>query len=382
MTRSSLLLPVVAGCLSLTSCFGCVLGGGGGQCEWAGDDSPKAPKGSTITVHGTVARADGTAMTGTVLMRDPATGNDILGAILTLGLSCLKGDLTVDCEEWRKLSLDAQGGYGLTYPEEDTHGMLFDKTFDFFAAAPAQPSGLDGPAMAFGAGFWTEKVEVPAMKLWEPEVSLSARDGKVEVAASPLPESTACASVDSLEVVFAAADGTETWAAPLGPVDERVLEGFDGAVFVRQRTNYYPGSALSYGLFTSAKAAFKSSSGPAPSRGAACTASGDTWAAGACPFTDGKWAETYLSGGWALVDLGASESLSLVALRGHFSAAQVLVSGDAKEWRTLKSEIAGRSVAFEAPAGTSARYLKVAEAYQLESQYQPALSLQEVSAWR
>ncbi|MGC4119613.1 MAG: discoidin domain-containing protein [Myxococcales bacterium] len=397
MTRPVPFLSFVACCLPLTGCFGCVLdlgdpgydddagyrsGDSGYTYEVCnnGPDIPRAPKNSTIHVNGSAQRADGTPMSGTVLMRDPATSIDVLVGVFTLGLGCLKADLSgLDCGEWRKLTLDGQGKFSLSYPEEDTHGLIFDKTFDFLASAPAQPSGLDGAAMVITAWFSNAEVKVP-MKLWEPEVRVTQSGGKVEVSATPLIARTACDLAGTPVAAFTLKDGTGVWSSALGSFDARTLEDFDGQVAVSTDVTYVH-SQVGEGYYTSAAQAFKSTAGAPPSRGAACNVAGQSYAAGTCPFTDGKWASTKLDGGFAIVDLGSDKSLSLVVLRGSFDSAELSVAADGKAWTSLKTEIQGGGSVVTPPSGTTARYVKLAEPVDSETKKQPPLQLVEISTW-
>ncbi len=217
-------------------------------------------------------------------------------------------------------------------------------------------------------------------RLWDATATLVDNGGTLELTA-PTPPDVPCQALEEHAVVCQDASGYTVWRQAPGPIDARVLEDFSGQASVRANYSSEGFGPLRSLRLSTAPVPFAGSAGAPPSRGAACTLGTVARAGGDCPLTDGLWAQEYVSEGKVSVDLGDASELSLIVLRGHFEAAQVAVSTDGQAWTTLRDAISENSVAIAPPAGTTARYVQLLEPFDDQAQYQPMLSVSELSVW-
>jgi hypothetical protein len=348
---------------------------------WDSSDEPVAVDGSTVRIQGRAQRQDGSPLRGHVLLEEPPTLGELLTAALTLGLSCLKEDLSgLDCTDYQQLALDAEGRFAHQMPEDNTQGSLgFDRTFLLFAGLPAAADGLAQPALVAWARFRKQLVALPDLVLWEPTLTLSAADERLRVRLDP-PPSLACTAQQELALDFRDAAERTVWSQAVADLDPRVLEDTRGTVRARVRLdNEAMGAQVDSVELYSAAQTFAGSAGAPPSRGAACEVGGQAYPS-ACPLTDGAFESVSAASGAASVDLGAARPLALLVLRGAFAALTVSSSLDGQTWTELGTGLQGSSLRL-APAGAPlARHLRLQEARDAQGQ-QRALQITELSAW-
>jgi hypothetical protein len=371
------LLGLLATCPQLA---GCILAPDESDC-WDSSDAPTARAGTSVSVEGRALRADGAPLAGDVLLEDPPTLQDLFGAVLSLGLSCLREDLSgFDCSEYQRLALDAQGRFGFSLPEADTRGTLgFDRTFLLFAGLPSGPDGLARPSAVAWARLRKERVTLPALRLWEPALGLSGSGGALRVELAPPPE-LACAERTLLALELLDDQGRTFWSQAGTELDARVLEDATGTLSVRARfENQAWGSQVDVLELRTGAATFAGTAGPPPSRGAACTLDGVAHPAD-CPLSDGRMELVRVAGGQARLDLGAERALGPIVLRGSFSSLALSVSGDGQTWTALEGGLSGDSLFVLPPPSVRARHLRLQEGLD-DTGWQRPLNLYEVSVW-
>lgn len=350
------------------------------QC-WDSSNEPGATSNSTIAIDGRVLHQDGTPVPGHVLLEEPPTLADLFSAVVTLGLSCLSDDLSsVDCSDYQRLTLDAEGRFDLTMPEQDTSGSLgFDRTFVLFAGLPTSTDGMARPSFVAWARFRRQHVALPDFRLWEPALALVPGEGQLVVQLEQ-PTRRACTSPQEMQIEFVDAQGQLVWSQPPDRVDTRVLEDMHGTARVHAR---FSNDALdrqvdSFALYSGA-VAFAGSAGAPASRGTACVLAGQTHTSD-CPLSDGAVELITEATGSAQLDLGTIRTLELVVLRGLFQSVTLSASVDGQAWTPIASGLAGSFVSV-APAQTlQARHLRLQEGRDAQGQ-QPALVVGELSAW-
>lgn len=357
----------------------CVSGADESNC-WDSADEPVAADGSTIEIQGLVLHQDGSPLTGSVLLEEPPTIDDLFAAVLTLGLTCLKGDLSgFDCSDYQQLPLDESGRFSTTMPEENTVGSFgFDRTFVLFAGLPAGSDDLAKPSFVAWARFRRQLVALPTFALWEPTLTVTEASGQLQVAFEQPPERT-CTSQESVQFEFTDAAGKLVWRQASGAVDLRLLEDTAGTLQVRARYQNDANWAQvdTFDLYSGA-VSYTGTAGAPPSRGAACSYTGQT--AGACALTDGASTYTSVADGRAQVDLGAARAIALVVLRGFFYGVTLAASSDGQDWTEVATGLDGEYRAVTPSASLQARYLRLQENQDSEGQ-QRALSVAEVSVW-
>jgi len=362
-----------------TSSCTCVSGADESNC-WDSTDDPVASDGSTVEIQGLALHQDGSPLAGLVLLEEPPTIDDLFAAVLTFGLTCLKGDLSgFDCSDYQKLPLDETGRFTTSMPEQNTVGSFgFDRTFVLFVGLPAGGDNLAKPSFVAWARFRRQLVTLPTFALWEPTLDHTTSNGLLQVTFEQPPART-CTAQESVQLEFTDATGKQVWRQAPGDVDLRLLEDTAGALQVRARYNNDAHSAQvdTFDLYSGA-VGYTGTAGAPPSRGAACSFNGQP--AGACALTDGEGTYTSVADGRAQVDLGVARAIALVALRGYFYGVTLAASSDGQDWTDVASGLGGEYLAVTPSAPLQARYLRLQE-NQDEQGQQRALAVGEVSVW-
>ena len=365
-------------------------------------------------VEGAGQHLDGTPVKGgeVAVMREVAVGDAALGDSLPrrIGPICLTGnELSGACERFGNMSdLDGKGRFrvGLTRDEVKTRLTGDPAIVWATVAAPSRGSVRWGAATSYAFQVGDKKsFEVPALRVWEPQVRVTQQRGSVAVAPVALPEELG--EPGAADVVFNAADGTPVWrtSQEAGAVDVRVLEDVRAGAAL-EVTATGTGALDAEVVYRSAYRRVKGPGRP-PSRGVGCRVVAPglrdvTYEQ--CGVTDGDFTvpvdpetdaaearctkrqkrktkrcprDRLAREAALIVDLGAPRDLHLIVLRAEEQDLVVSASTNGKRWLPVgESHTTGGQGLLEPRVGSRARYLR------LEGKGEVGLAtLREVSIW-
>ena len=209
-------------------------------------------------------------------------------AFLSVGLFCLTGECAGDSFDTTTAD-DGSFSFDLTGRDAQS---AFGETVSFLLSTSAAPAGDHpvGPAIAARFDIQTTALELPALRLVDPEPRLrsSGTDVAVEWAGNVAPGPYVAG--------FSDRHGLPVWAAeaaePRAVLDGRVLEDVTGILTVSgTKEDAVEGSDLTIDWRSSATA-FRGGHGAPPSRGATCAvvaADGSAETLDECRLTDGSF---------------------------------------------------------------------------------------------
>lgn len=363
-----------------------------------GEPSPVDPQ-ARVQVSGSVKRAEGQALSQgrAVVMKE--IGPDELAADApaffgTMGLVCLtRMDLDVCDEQGTAADLEGDGTFSVELRGSDVQSGFGTVSTLWASVEAPSADDLPGPAVSHAFRATAETVELPAMTLWEPPVTLQQRGGQVRAQWPTVPRSLGRRAVYT--GAFATDEGETVWSVRRAgaDVDTRVLEDFNGTFTVEARVEADDSPLDGPVVYRSGAQSF-TGPGAAPSRGAGCSAvaSGrETVVYDPCPLTDGDVGEVFSPAldprcpegrecpHWdtkVVLDLGERRDLRLLVIRAEPDTWVLDVSDDARSWRRLRRvELRRPHATVQVPAKTRARYLR------LRAARWPLRDLTEVSVW-
>lgn len=242
-----------------------------------------------VTVRGQVRDSDGSPLAARpVRLGSGVTALEGGAGVLTLGLFCIEGACS---GEFFDTTTSDDGTFSLELAGSDTRSTFGEAT-SFLLSTSAAPSGNSpaGPAISARFRIQTTDVVLPDVDLLDPALQLGAADGSVvagwDGAVAPGP----------YVISFVDRTGDTVWqgaeAEASFRVDGRVLEDSSGQVTVAgSRADAIEGSDVTID-WRSSSVAFRSGSGPPPSRGAACelyAGDGTMQPIEECGLTDGSF---------------------------------------------------------------------------------------------
>jgi len=357
-------LRVLVTALGLAACIA------GSGCERS-----KVSPNARITLTGTVESASGRPAGGVrvSLLKKPDAGEVIGGltaGLATVGLVCTVDPPPAICRSARKATTRGDGSFRFTLRGSDTQGTLgYADSLLLTATGP----GPGAPVTSADFKVQHERVELPALQLWDPRLRFDPRS--LTPRWKPAPGDTSLLFTDSNE----AAVWQAAHAKPGAPFDARVLEDADVTARVEADSDVNRQSG-SYSIQRIGPAVHVSGSAGEPdSRGAPCITPRPHGVAGVrgepCWLTDGDLGARRPVGAprhtAAIVDLGGVGPVSLVVVRGQPSDRVIALSSDGRHFRPL----ATRGDAFVAlsPRGAQARYVRLTGGLDVTT---------ELSVWR
>jgi hypothetical protein len=244
---------------------------------------------AAVRVSGVVEDVDGTPLSGRPVRLGSGVSVSEGGmAFLSVGLFCLSGECSGDSFD---TTTSDDGSFAFDMTGRDAQSA-FGEVVSFLLSTSAAPAGDRpvGPALAARFDIQTAALELPTMRLVDPEPSLSSSGGRVvaqwDGAVAPGPYVAG----------FSDRDGVPVWAVdavePEAAVDGRVLEDATGILTVSgTKEDAIEGSDLAINWRSSATG-FRGGYGPPPSRGSGCgvlTVDGTVEPLDGCPLTDGSF---------------------------------------------------------------------------------------------
>ncbi|MGH9280239.1 MAG: hypothetical protein ACRD12_19330 [Acidimicrobiales bacterium] len=293
----------------------------------------KVSRDGAVTVTGAVEDIDGKALPGAkvVLVKEADFGEVVLGATLftgTLGTVCLVDSPPAICNKARTATTDGDGRYRFELKGSDTQGSVGNASTLYLSAGP--PTGGASVSARFQAQ--RTEVQLPALRIWAPELKLSvARVARAEWADLEGARSERVVFTDGLT-------GEITWIAegrsPVA-IDARILEDSKGSAAVEAATSEEADGTTYRITHRSAEVPFTGSTGPAPSRGSACTPSPSS-----CPVTDGNFVPPSPPpppASEVMIDLGVNRFPALINVRDCQTACNVETSLNRVDWTIVGS---------------------------------------------
>lgn len=339
---------------------------------------------ATVEIRGQVLHQDGSPVGGadTVLVKEVGVDEFLSGAttvMTTWGFACLAEEDVDPCGEYaHRATTDGGGAFRFELRGADVQsGFRTASTMTATAAAPADGDERVGAATSLSFLVQRETLELPSLRLWEPDIAVEHTGGQLSVDWPTLPEGYPADA--SYEAVFVDTRGQPVWTlSDAGSrIDVRVLEDVRGGVAVQATAETSVDDLDADVAFRSGQHPVEGPGAP-PSRGASCSATAGELAKAIapCPLTDGDLAtladvdiddcpegQTQCpppADSAIVVDLGSPRDLSLLVLRGDEDDVVVDVSGDGQAWTELLSvEMTGTSVAVGLPPGTTARAVRL-----------------------
>lgn len=341
-----------------------------------------------LQVRGSVAHQDGSPVSGTpvVLVKEIGVDEFLSGAttvLTTWGFACVTEADVDPCGEYdHRTTTDAEGSFAFDLHGADVRsGFGTASTMTLTAAGPAGEGQRTGPATSMSFLVQRDLLDLPGVRLWEPELRVSQEGGRLTASWPTLP---ADLSADpSYEAVVVDEQGRPVWTLTDGSagVDVRVLEDVRGGVAVQASAETVVDERRSDVVYRSGQMAVEGPGAP-PSRGAACSATDGEHVEAVlpCPLTDGDLStladvdlEVDCPDGQTqcphppdsavVLDLDSSGPRSLVVLRGDEDDVVIDMSDDGTTWtEVIAVEMEATQVAVPLPSGTSGRYLRVRSA--------------------
>ena len=354
-----------------------------------------------LQVRGVVTHQDGSPVSEApvVLVKEIGVDEFLSGAttaLTTWGFACVT-DADVDpCGEYdHRTTSGGDGSFAFDLRGADVRsGFGTASTMTLTTAGPAGEGQRSGSATSLSFLVQRERLDLPELRLWEPELRVSQEDGRLTVNWPTLPADLSADA--SYEAVAVDAQGRPVWTLTDGSagVDVRVLEDVRGGVAVQASAETVVDERRSDVVYRSAQVAVEGPGAP-PSRGVACSATDgehvETFVP--CPLTDGDLgtlADVELdvdcpdgqtqcpqpADSAIVLDLGGSGPRSLVVLRGDEDDLAIDVSEGATTWTEVATvEMEASHVVVPLPPGTTGRFLRVRGAVGGVGQ------LAEISVW-
>jgi hypothetical protein len=302
--------------------------------------------GSTVAVHGRVLAPDGSPATGLrVGLVKQLDAGEMLGGLfvigVSLGLACVGGAPNVPaiCARQPSSVTDGDGRFSFQLSGGDTQGSFGGaSTFSIVTSLTSRAGELTGPATSEDLELQATDLEVPALRLWRPPVSLTPAGPSLRVDWSQ--PSSDYGGSPGYDVRFQDAASLPVWtfadSHPGAALDARLLEDSHGGAIVEAHTQMPATGTTARFTYRSATVAYRGTAGAPASRGRPCAIlrGGATVPLTPCALTDGDLVHPALSGNPAAlpspvagtpaaaapvhvrVDLGAAVPVSLVVVRG------------------------------------------------------------------
>ena len=354
-----------------------------------------------LQVRGSVVHGDGVAVSEApvVLVKEVGVDEFLSGAttvLTTWGFACVTEAAVDPCGEYdHRTTTDGDGSFAFALRGSDVRsGFGTASTMTLTAAGPAAQGQRAGAATSLSFLVQQELLELPQLRLWEPELRVSQVGGRLTVGWPTLPADLSADA--SYEAVVVDEQGRPVWTLTDGSagVDVRVLEDVRGGVAVQARAETVVDERRSDVVYRSAQVAVEGPGTP-PSRGAACSAThaDHVEAFVPCPLTDGDLGtladvdldvdcpegQTHCPhppDSAIVLDLGSSGPRALVVLRGDEDDLAIDVSDDGTTWtEVITVEMEATQVPVALPPGTTGRYLRVRGAVADVGQFA------EISVW-
>lgn len=338
-----------------------------------------------LQVRGSVVTQDGSPISDApvVMVKEIGVDEFLSGAttvLTTWGFACVTEAAVDPCGEYdHRTATDGEGTFAFDLRGADVRsGFGTASTMTLTAAGPASEGQRTGPATSLSFLVQRELLDLPELRLWEPELHVSQEGGRLTVTWPTLP--TDLSADASYEAVAVDEQGRPVWTLTDGSagVDVRVLEDVRGGVAVQASAETVVDERRSDVVYRSGQLPVEGPGAP-PSRGASCSATDGEHAEAfvPCPLTDGDLgtlADVDLDvdcpegqtqcphppDSAIVLDLGSSGPRSLVVLRGDEDDLVIDVSDDGTTWtQVIAVEMEATQVAVPLPPGTTGRYLRV-----------------------
>lgn len=342
-----------------------------------------------VSISGRALAADGTplAKIKVVLVKELDIGEAIGGLFVTavtLGIACLADHPPALCANNSHVAMTgSDGSYSFSVRGSDTQGSAgLASTMEVLLRA--QPgAGQSGGALAIAEfEVQTSPLQLPDLRIWDPQLSLSADAHSVRISRPALP-GNGYGNGPKYWLEFDNDKGRAAWIiGSLGAtanLDARILEDLRGTAVVGVRTTGSASSTTVDFTFVSASLPFAGSAGSPPSRGASCapvTAGATEAFKTPCTLTSGDFSSRYVSGAaptGVVIDLGGLHSISLVVVRGCSSQCAIAAGAELSALSDA-GQVSGDYAALTLSPARSARYIRV--------QGSPNVSLmRQISVW-
>ena len=320
------------------------------------------PQNADVTIHGTVLNADGKPQAGVpvALVNEADLEQGALDAGLASGvlaLDCLPGGPPGACDNVHRTTTADDGTYSFHLRRAAGSASTFQ-----LATGTADP----GPAVNARFAVRRTDVALPRLRLWAPTVDLRV----TRVARAQWPPLDAGAAE---RMVFFDQSGSDViWsAAGKGTValDARILEDSRGTAAVESTATVDSGGTTFRLTHRSARVPYAGTTGPPPTRRAACNPD-------PCTATDGDFAAPAPRAAAiheVVVELDSPTNVALVPVRGCPARCDVELSEDGKDWKLVGSSV-DPFFAITPPIGPAVGWVRVRSVEDLSR-------LAEVSVW-
>lgn len=318
-----------------------------------------------------------------VLVKEIGVDEFLSGAVTVMtswGFACVVDEPVDPCGEYAYFATSADDGSFtfLVRGSDVQSGFRTASTMTATAAAPAQTGERAGAAVSLSFQVQEEILELPRFQLWQPQVEVRTEDGTLAVAWPTMPDGYPAEA--QYEAIVTDEQGRPVWTITTSgqPVDPRVLEDLVGGVAVQATAATTVNERSATLVHRSARLPVAGPGAP-PSRGATCatTAEGRSPVIAApCPLTDGDLTTPAVLGMPSdcpsdasacdypdrsiVIDLGGTQALTLLVMRGDEDDLVIDVSDDGQAWQqVVEVEMTTSSAAVALPPDTIGRYVRV-----------------------